>query len=47
MDYKNIGRNTQVGTFVAAPTIVAIDSTTGTNYGVYNIGGYKEVYKIN
>ena len=46
MDYKNIGRNTQVGTFVAAPTIVAIDSTVGTNYGVYNIGGYKEVYKL-
>ena len=46
MDTNNIGRNTQVGTFVAAPTIVSIDSTVGTNYGVYNIGGYKEVYNL-
>ena len=37
-------QNPLAGTIYEAPVGVALDNSTGTNFSVYNIGGYMEVY---
>ena len=37
-------QNPLAGTIYEAPVGVALDNNTGTNFSVYNIGGYMEVY---
>jgi hypothetical protein len=37
-------QNPLAGTIYEAPVGVALDNTTGTNFSVYSIGGYMEVY---